>query len=105
MRRIPKLRHPTVDIALEAGRLSEKQKRIVTNNGPHIILSRTQYETCLYPLVKKFQDRCFKFSCNDYVIFQMKMFLPLCKADIQSDIIENAIDLHCNHQTPVCGIH
>ena len=103
--KIDEIIRSTVETSLEAGRLNDKQKRIVATKDPNTVLDRTQYETCYYPLVEKFQDRCFSFKCNDYVPYQMKMFLPLCKADIEIGMIEDAIDKNCNHEKSFCGIH
>ena len=74
-------------------------------NDCNIVLNRHQYESCFYPLINHFQERCFSFSCNDYPIYQMKMFLPLCKAEVPQDIIVDAIKSHCNYVKPICGIN
>ena len=70
----------------------------------NIVLNEEQYEKCFFPLVQKFQEKCFSMTCNDYLIYEMKEFLPLCKSGIEIDIITKAIDTQCKNQKRICGI-
>ena len=92
------------DTEIRTGNLNKKQQKILSDNDQHTVLTKNQYENCFYPLVQSFQDNCFNFRCNDYAIYRIKMFLPLCKADISQDVIAEAIKNQCNHPKPICGI-
>ena len=67
---------------------------------------RAQLEDCFYPVVQMFHERCFDFMCNDYAIYQVKKFWPLCKYGIAAlKSLRTAIDAQCQFKNPVCGVY
>jgi legumain len=103
--KIGEIMQSVVKIGKEDGIFNKNQEHILENNDFNVVLTRSQYESCFYPLIQTFQDRCFSFACNDYVIYQMKKFLPLCKADVPQDIIVDAMKTNCSYPKPMCGIN
>lgn len=103
--KIKKIMKTAHDKEIVNGHLSQKQQNILFDNDPNTVLTRDQYEKCFYPLVQTFQDHCFNFRCNDYAIYRIKKFLPLCKAGISQDVITEAIKNQCIHSKPICGIN
>jgi len=93
------------DTEIRNGNLSKKQLSILSDNNENTILTRAQYENCFYPLVKTFQEHCFDLRCNDYAIYRIQKFLPLCEAEVPQDVISRAITNSCNHLKPICGIN
>ena len=74
--------------------------------NPNVQLSRSQYENCFYHIIQMFGDKCFSLTCNDYVFYQMKMFVPLCNEGIALDVVTQAMNVHCEVPTnPICGIY
>lgn len=104
--KIKQITQTAVDISVETNNIDFKIKdNFINGSNSNITLNREQYENCFYPVVLKFQDKCFSMTCNDYVIYQTKAFLPLCKAKIELNVLEMAIDIQCKHQKRICGIH
>ena len=85
--------------------LKESKEELLNNESSNIVLNREQYERCFYPLVQIFHEKCFSMTCNDYVIFKMEEFLPLCIAGIDIEVVHEAIDIQCKNKTRICGIH
>merc|ERR1712141_812540 len=52
----------TNELGMESGNLSEKQRDTLSDNDTNIILTRSQYENCFYPLVENFKVNCFDFK-------------------------------------------
>jgi len=68
--------------------------------------TRKTLEECFYPALKLFNDNCFELTCNDYAIYQVKHFLPLCKRSIFAlDSLRKSMEVHCNLKNPICGIY
>jgi hypothetical protein len=67
--------------------------------------TRSDFVNCFYPIVKLFSDNCFELTCNDYAIYQLKEFLPLCKAGITLESLRKSVDVHCKFENPICGIY
>lgn len=66
--------------------------------------TRAILEKCFYPIVKLFNENCFELTCNDYAIYQVKQFLPLCKAGIAVDSLRKSMAVHCHFEKHICGI-
>ena len=68
--------------------------------------TRETLENCFYPALKIFHDNCFKMTCNDYAIYQVKRLLPLCKRSVLSlDSLRKSMKAHCKFEKPICGIY
>jgi legumain len=68
--------------------------------------TRKTLEECFYPALKLFNDNCFELTCNDYAIYQVKHFLPLCKRGIFAlDSLRKSMEVHCKFENPICGIY
>jgi hypothetical protein len=68
--------------------------------------TRRTLEECFYPALKLFNDNCFQLTCNDYAIYQVKHFLPLCKRGIFAlDSLRKSMEVHCKFENPICGIY
>ena len=78
----------------------------ITNSTNPLMTTRSTLEECFYPVVKFFNDNCFQLTCNDYAIYQVKQFLPLCKMSISAvDSLRKSMTVHCKFENPICGIY
>ena len=94
--------------------LSEKNPNSLLDrlnkNSTAVSTTRAILEQCFYPIVNIFNDNCFQLTCNDYAIYQVKQFLPLCKMGKASLIavvesLRKSVDVHCKFEKPICGIY
>ena len=83
----------------------------LNKNSTPVSTTRVILEQCFYPIVNIFNDNCFQLTCNDYAIYQVKQFLPLCKMGKASLIavvesLRKSVDVHCSKfEKTICGIY